>query len=121
MKKIPKILLSLTLLFSPITLKAAFIESFNTFDSSYTVTNETTKLIFNTPPGTVLAQINVSSVSTGGLLQVYDSSDTATNKIANVTLATVGSYRYEVRLSSGLTYTTTGNGAGVTIIYKRIR
>jgi hypothetical protein len=52
------------------------------------------------------------------LLTVYDSSRTATSPIARIGLTTVGAYYFDVKISSGLTYTTATNTQGVTILYQ---
>ena len=64
----------------------------------------------------------------GGSIALYDSSATATNQIANIGFGTPGAgvgggwtVPIEVRVSSGITYTTSGNTTGVTIIYKETR
>ena len=100
---------------------AAWVESFNQASSTYTITSEGPAYIPQTLPGTVLLYVNVSSPSTNGTLKIYNSSGLASGQIANIDLGARDSYRYEIVLSSGLTYTTTGNVGGVTIIYKRTR
>lgn len=111
----------LTLLGAPHLGYAAFIESFNLATSSYVDTNEGPRVIPNTPPGTVLLYVNVSSATTAGTLKIYNSSGVASGQIANISLGSVGHYRYEVLLSSGLTYTSATATNGVTIVYKRMR
>lgn len=86
--------------------------------SSFTATNETGAEISGAYS---LAYINVSSATPGGLLSIYDSkkSTSAVYQIGKIDLSTVHSYIYDIRLSSGLTYTTSSNSNGVSIIYKK--
>ena len=96
----------------------AFIESYGVHESSYTSTNET-KLIPMTLPGTVLIGV-VASTGTGSI-SIYDSSGTATNPVA--VLKNTGGQgtfcaTFEIKISSGLTYATSGNG-GTTFIFRR--
>jgi hypothetical protein len=101
--------------------KAANVEGYNRLSGSFTITNEGPRVVPNTLPGTILMYVNVSSPSTNGTLRIYNSSGVASNQIANIDLNASGMYRYEVILSSGLTYTTTNNAGGVTFTFKRIR
>jgi hypothetical protein len=90
------------------------------YKSSFTQTDESLALVAPTT-GTPLSLhgIIVSSASAaGGLLTVYDSSRTATSPIARIGLTTVGAYYFDVKISSGLTYTTATNTQGVTILYQ---
>jgi hypothetical protein len=108
-------------LLGPVSLGyAAHVESYDLLSASYTATSETAKRI-ETSPGSVLACVVVGSASPSGLLKIYDSSAAASNQIANISLTVTGNYDFDVRLSSGLTYTTTSNTAGVTITYKNSR
>lgn len=116
-----KYVLFFSVLFLPILVKAAWIESFNMAQSSYTITSEGPVYISSSFPGTVFLGVNVASTSTAGTLKIYDSVGAATNQIANISLASVGCYRYEILISSGLVYTTTNNASGVTILYKKTR
>lgn len=109
------------LTFATLSACYAYWDTVGVYDSTYTITNDGPVLIPNTPPGTIFVGVNVGSVSTTGMLRVYSSSGGATNQIANVSLGTVMGYAYNVRISSGITYTTTGNAGGVTLIFKRIR
>jgi hypothetical protein len=83
--------------------------------SSFTTTADTLLVVPNTPRA--LVAVVVSSPTVGGILTVYNSSGTATNPIGIVSLATIQTARYDVRISSGLTYTTNMANGGVTIIY----
>jgi hypothetical protein len=116
-----KLFLFLTLLGAPHLGMAANIESYNLGSSSYIATNEGPVRIPNTRPGTVLLYVAVGTASAGGTLRIYDSSGVASGQIANITLGTVGFYRYDVVLSSALTYTSANATNGVTLIYKKTR
>jgi hypothetical protein len=99
--------------------RASNIESYNEANSSFTKTSDGPVQIKNTFPGTVLLYVDVSTTSTGSL-QIYDSSGVSTSgQLANITLGTIGYYRFEILISSGLTYQTVGNQNGVTIVYKK--
>lgn len=86
--------------------------------SSFTLTNDTTRSI-TTASGTPrsLDSVIVSSSSVGGTITLYDSNGTATNRIGVVSLGTVQQAFYNIKISSGITYTTNTNSGGVTIIY----
>lgn len=117
-----KKLLFISLLFLVSQSHAAWVESFNMADSCYTATNQGPIVIPNTPPGTVLLGVVVASTSsTLGTLKIYDSSGVASGQLANIDLGRNGDYTFEVRLSSGLTYTTANNTGGITLIFKRLR
>lgn len=111
-----KKLLLLTILVSLGLTSAALAYEQRTMYSSFTTTNDTLQRI---PNARTIERVVASSVTTGGLLKIYDSSATATNQIAAVTLNSANFYPFEVQLSSGLTYSTTGNANGVTIIYTK--
>lgn len=86
------------------------------YRSSTTKTNDSTAEIeFNGNTSQYLHTIVVSSASTGGFCIIYDSQGSATNEIATIDLGTLNTYIYDVKLSSGLSYTTTGNSNGVVI------
>jgi hypothetical protein len=87
--------------------------------SSFTITNDTTKHISGTQPSSVLMEVIVSSPTVGGLLRIYDSQGSATSQVANVTLQNAASYNFDLIISSGITYTTTLNGNGVTMIWRK--
>jgi hypothetical protein len=95
----------------------AFADFISLNRSSFTATNDTTQRICATP--CVLDSVVVSSPSVGGLLTIYDSNAAASNKIAVVNTANSGSYRFEVLISSGLTYTTANNTNGITILWRK--
>lgn len=93
--------------------------------SSFTKSNETLKEIQlstvtyggnKTVMG--LNSIIISSATSGGSITIYDSKGSATNAIGICDLTTVNVYPFNVAISSGLTYTTTGNTNGVTIIFR---
>lgn len=91
--------------------------------SSFTATNETTATISSTTmPGGVFVGVAISSSMSNGLVTFYDSRGSATNTIGKLSLTSSGQQSwyvpFEVRVSSGLTYTTTGNTVGITIVYK---
>lgn len=87
----------------------------NLWRSSFTATNDTAQKI----TGAVsLNGVVVSSASVAGAtLLIYDSLSSANNLIARVSLTSLGDYTFNVKLSSGLVYTTSNNNMGVTIIY----
>lgn len=113
-----KLLFSLLALVGLSTFSHADIQG--VYKSSFTQTDESLR-IMRPATGTPLSLhgIIVSSASAvGGLITVYDSSGTATNTIARVSLVNLGAYYFDVKISSGLTYTTSTNSMGVTILYQ---
>lgn len=104
---------------------SAYLEVYSLDRASYTATAETTKVIPQTFPGTILDRVVIGSGTVNGVITLYDSSATAQNIIAvlnmNPTTSAPASIQFGVRISSGLTYTTSAAGAGVTIIYKTMR
>lgn len=87
--------------------------------SSFTATNDTLQQLNSaTPTSTFFVGVVVSSPSAGGLLSVYDSQGAASQKITDVSLGTIQRPEYNVRVSSGLTYSITNNAAGVTILWR---
>ena len=86
--------------------------------SSFTLTNDTTKSI-RTASGTPMSleSVIVSSPSAGGTITLYDSNGTATNRIGVISLNNANQFFYNVKVSSGITYTTNTNSGGVTITY----
>lgn len=102
----------------------AYWDTVEMYQSSYTAANNTTTVLANTPPGTVFAGV-VISTSVGGTLKVYDSSGAASGQIANLLLSGNGEgsfcIPFNVVVSSGITYTTTGNSGGITFIFKRTK
>ena len=105
-----------------------FTETREINTSSYTASNDTTKLIIissvnfpqqgaQTGPNTDFRGVLIGSNTFGGLVTIYDSSGTSTNIVAKIGCDTAKELHYNVRLSSGLTYTTSGCTNGVTILY----
>jgi len=99
------------------------------YRSSFTQTNETktiaaSNVVTNGSTVTVnagyLAAVVVTSASVPtGLLKLYNSTFTTNNQFANITLGTVGYYDFKDSQLQGLTYTTSNNNSGVTIIYRK--
>ena len=88
--------------------------------SSFTATDETIKYIDDTRPGDVLRGVILSTEIAS--IELFDSSGTQTGTIAVIgaEAALHSTYiPFNVRLSSGLTYTTKGNVDGITIIFLR--
>ena len=96
---------------------ASYAVSFEVNQASHTATNDTLQQIGSTDKSTFVGVI-VSSPTSGGLLSVYNSQGAASSKVADVSLGTVQSPEYNVRMSSGITYSTTGNSGGVTILWR---
>ena len=119
-----KVILSLLVFFSAGALKAAWFDDGLINQASYTATGETLALIRNTLPGTLLVGV-VIATSSGVNLLIYDSSRTATNQIGKIILGgnTDGSdyIPFNIRVSSGITYTIANNNPGITFIYKITR
>lgn len=90
--------------------------------SSFTATNDTNKLLRSvTSTNTIvqtLSAVVVSSASVGGQLLIYNSTWTTTGQVANISLNNTGYYEFHDVVLKGITYSTTGNTSGVTIIYK---
>jgi hypothetical protein len=108
---------------------AAWGDEFMLGRSSFTSTNDTLVAVstggVNPNPilltGGVFDGVVIASNSSNGIATFYDSIGSATKEIGFVSMNGTSSgsnyISFEVRLSSGLTYTTTGN-SGISIIYK---
>ena len=118
-----KILFAAGLLFMGSVSHAAWTDSSLLNKSSFTNTNESLAMISSrTLPGGILRGVVVSSSMANGVLTIYDSLGAASGTIAVLSLYngnTSGAFYipFDVRISSGLTYTTAGNTVGVSIIY----
>lgn len=93
--------------------------------SSYTTTNDTLVSISSTVmAGGVFDGVVIGSNSATGVVKFYDSNGVQVSTIGVVSMAGTANgafyIPFEVRLSSGLTYTVTGN-PGISIIYKITR
>lgn len=87
--------------------------------SSFTASNDSLQYIDDTRPGDILVGAILSTEATNSL-ELYDSSQSASNQIAVIgTESPLNSVYipFGVTLSSGLTYTTDNNGQGITILY----
>lgn len=115
-----KLIFLFSILFSCAVLKAAVSDEILVGKSSYTITNDGPVLIVGTKPGNVLDSVIIASTSATGTLKIYDSSNVATNQVANISLANTGNYQFTLKVSSGITYTTTNNTSGLTIIWKQV-
>lgn len=94
--------------------------AFEVSPSSYTATDDSLKIIeHHTGGARSLVAVIVSSPTALGTITIYDSSGTATGKIGTIHCGTVQDPSFNVRLSSGLTYSSLGCSNGVTIIYKK--
>lgn len=92
--------------------------------SSYTATNDTTGRIVCSSVasggGCRFHGVVISSTGTASSMTIYNSSSTATNVFTVINTAVQGTYMYDVYLSSGLVYTTTGaSAAKVNILYAK--
>lgn len=94
--------------------------------SSFTMSNETLVAISSTAmAGNILVGVVIGSSTPGGTISLFDSVGVKVSTIGILSMA--GSSNgamyvpFEVRLSSGLTYSTVSNTNGVTIIYKNVR
>jgi len=85
--------------------------------SSYVPTNHTLNVVSS---GTYrLHGVVVSSPGVNSQMIVYDSDRQAASIIGTISTDSVGSYWFDVRKSSGITYTKTGTlPAAVTILYQ---
>lgn len=87
--------------------------------SSFTATNDALRIIPGATAGKTLVAVVVSSPTTGGTISLYNSNGSAAdNLITTVHCGTIQNPVYEVRVSSGLSYTTDDCTGGVTIIWK---
>jgi hypothetical protein len=86
------------------------------YKSSFTKTNDTTKYITDSR---YLKAIVVSSATAGAFCTVYNSTWTAANQVLPaVDLGTLGVYEVNLYMDQGITYTTTGNANGVSLIWR---
>lgn len=112
-----KALLAVAVLFCASVSQAYMGDSVS--QSSFTVTNDSAKQLTGTTKWSVLDRVVVSSTSTGGAIALYDNTaGNTSSKIGVVDLGTIQSPTFNVRVSSGITYTTTGNTNGVTILWR---
>ena len=107
---------------------AAYIESYSLGTASFTTTNDAQVQI--STHGGILVGVVIDSPSNGGLLTLADAKIAITGgpvtystfsilSLGGTGFQTVPVYiPYGIYLSSGLTYTTSGNAGGVTIIWK---
>ena len=119
-----KVLFVLSLLFHG-NLMAAWNDADLINQASFTLANPSLANIKGTRPGDVLRGV-ILSTETKLLVNIYDSSGTSTNQIASLGVSTVGIINSEyipfnVRVSSGLTISISGNTKGVTFIYLKVR
>lgn len=130
-----KILLSILLSFILISsAQAGFIEMYQLGQSSFTNTNETTARISSfTLKGGMFLGVVIDSASPLGTLTLADAY--VSTSVAGIVYSTFAILSlsggnapnnmptyipFNIRLSSGLAYTTTNNAGGVTIIYKSL-
>ena len=131
MKKI----IFLSLFFLSTGAKAAFIETYQLGQTSFTTTNETTARISSfTLKGGMFLGVVIGSPSLNGSVTFADAYvSTSVGGIVYSTFSILslsgsgnvpvgGPYfiPYNIRLSSGLAYTTVNNTGGITIIYKSL-
>jgi opacity protein-like surface antigen len=88
--------------------------------SSHTATADILQIIPGATAGKTFVGVVVSSPSTTGGITVYDSNGSAaSNVITNVRCSSVQAPMYELRVSSGISYVSSGAcSSGVTIIWK---
>ena len=91
------------------------------FDTKTTYSSHTVGALSIRPiwSARTLETVIVSSLSANDTITIYDSSGIASNEIATIDLDTVNMYEFDLWLSSGLSYSTTGNSGSVTIIYTK--
>lgn len=115
-----KLIIAGLLLTSSVVLAAPKPVNFSIYRASYTATNETAAEIQQGNQSVdFLHAVIISSATTGGVLKLYDSQGSASSLFALIDLSAKNDFAFDVWLSSGLTYTTSGNSNGVTIIYRK--
>jgi hypothetical protein len=107
-------------LFSVVSMAATvrFVPQTNqcVYIASMTKTNDTAQYITDSR---YLKSIVISSSTAGGFVTVYNSTWTAENQVLPaIDMGTKGVYEVDLYMSNGITYTTTGNGNGVSFIYR---
>ena len=117
MKKV----LFLCLIFISSVSYSAYIDDVD--KTSFTITNDGPVLISSATAGSVLRSVIISSGAPNFQIKIYDSKGTAVNQISNLsgsgTADNSKQIIFDVRISSGITYTIVGNNAGgVTFIYR---
>lgn len=86
--------------------------------SSNTTSLETTVRIPASGPGDILASVIVgSAAATSGQILLYDNVAGTTNLIANLETDSIRQVEFGVRISSAITYTTSGAAGSVTILW----
>ena len=95
------------------------------FQSSFTATADTLATIgVSTPTAKVVARarflksVIISSGTVGATVTVYDSVGNASQEIAYIDMSAKAQWDFNVALSSGLTYTTSTAGKGLTFTWK---
>lgn len=105
-----------------------FTETREINQSSFTNTNDTKQwiqqssqtfpfIMSNTGPNTDFRGVVIASPTTGGTVIVFDSQGVVTSTIATISCANANEFHYNIRLSSGLTYTSNNCTNGATILF----
>ncbi len=120
-----KLFLFLTFALVSTGAKAAWMDSDLVNRSSFTQANPTTLNVNGVLPGDVLRGV-ILPAQTHVTVAVYDSSRTATNRIGNLATSTSTAESstyipFNVRLSSGLSFTITNNTSGVSFIWLKTK
>lgn len=100
---------------------------FETNKSTNPVTASTLAVLSDSDPGDILGSLLINSRATAPeTIKLYDSSGTATNLIGTISISSgvIGmssEYRYNLRVSSAITFTKSGGTSDITIIWKNVR
>jgi hypothetical protein len=119
MKKIILSLIFIGLLAGFVSAQDRFLPENNNciYRSSFTKTNETTAFIVDSM---FLKSVIITSATAGGFLTIYDSTYTAAGQVcAPIDMSTKGVYEFDAVMQNGISYTTTGNSNGATIMWRR--
>lgn len=118
MKKIVVVLAVMCMMFGASSAFAR-MDVYSVAQSSFTASDDSVVYVEGTEKGDILVGVVVSTVSASGSLILYDSQVSAANTIAVIDLATIQNAKFDVRVSSGIAYTTANNSQGVTILYRK--
>jgi len=109
---------------------AAYVETLQMNNSSFTASNDSyVSIASRTIPGGIFVGVVISSPSPGGVVRFFDSLGLVQSTIGVVSLgggglaagydSSANYIPFNVKISSGLTYSVTGNVSGITILYRK--
>lgn len=108
--------------------KSVFAFDFNSNMSTNLVNTSSLIWVSSSTPGDILWNVTIDSrAASAETVNIYDSSATATNMIANIDLSSSAvsngwnQYIYNHRVSSGITVSKSGSSANVHLFWRKVR